>query len=129
MRLVARITASAAAAATTATATTTSAAAAATAVATSATTATATGTFFARPSFIDGQIATVDVFAMQGLDSLVGIFFGFHGHEREAARASAHFVHDQIDVSDRAMCCKQVLQIIFSGVEGKISHKQFSIHF
>ena len=34
-----------------------------------------------------------------------------------------------IDVCDRAMCCKQVLQVIFSGVEGKISHKQFSIHF
>jgi len=80
-------------------------------------------------SFIDGQITTIDVLAVQGLNCLIGIFLGFHGDEREAARATAHFVHDQIDVCDRAMCCKQVLQVVFSGVEGKISHKQFSIHF
>ena len=48
--------------------------------------------------------------------------------KRKPARATAHAVHHQVGLDDRAVRGKGVLQVIFSGVEGKISNKQFRTH-
>ena len=51
-----------------------------------------------------------------------------HGHESEPARAAGHAVHHQVGFNDRAVRGKRVLQVVFGGVEGKISDKQFCTH-
>ena len=51
-----------------------------------------------------------------------------HGDECEAAGAAGHAIHHQVGFNDRAMGGKRVLEIVFGGVEGKISYKQFVIH-
>ena len=115
--------ASATAAAATATATATPAAAV-----TPATATTRTRTIFTRTGFIDRQRAAIEVFAVQSLNRRLGAFFGFHGDKREAARASAEFVLDEIHFDDRAMCGEKVLKLVLGSVEGKVSHKQFCTH-
>jgi hypothetical protein len=43
-------------------------------------------------------------------------------------RPVGHAVHHQVGFGDRAVRRKGVLQVVFSGVEGKISDKQFIAH-
>jgi hypothetical protein len=101
----------------------------ATAVATvSAAAAGTRRTLFTRTGFIDGHGATVHLFAIQGLNRGISAFFGFHGHKSEAARAAAKLVHDEIHFNDIAVSGEEVLELVLSCVEGKISYKQFRIH-
>jgi len=100
------------------------------AIATSAATAaTAATVFFTRTCFIDSQGAALNFLAGQSRDSCLGGFRRAHGDEREPARTSGHAVCDEIDLGNRSMLSEEVLQVVFSCVEGKISHVQFSIHF
>ena len=93
------------------------------------TTATsAARTFFARLGDVDREGATVNFLAVQGRDGLLGFFGGAHGHETKAAGAIGHAIHHQVRFRDRAMRGERVLQIVFRGVEGKISDKQFIAH-
>ena len=43
-------------------------------------------------------------------------------------RERPHPIHHEVDFGDRAVGGKRLLQVIFSGVEGKISDKQFCNH-
>jgi hypothetical protein len=90
--------------------------------------ATAARTFFAWARFVDGQRATVEALAVEGLNRSVSAFFVFHGDKRETARAAAEFVHDHIDFDNVAVRGEHILKLIFSSVEGKISNKQFRAH-
>jgi len=65
---------------------------------------------------------------MQRLDCGVSAFFGFHGDERETAWPAAKTVHDHIHFQDGAVLGEHVLELVFGGVERKISYKQFSAH-
>src|ERR1043166_2744667 len=90
--------------------------------------ATATrGAFFARARFIDRQSPATHLRAVQGIDGSLGALFGVHGDEPETTGASAHFVHHQVGLDHVAVFGKEILKIVFGGVEGKISYKQFSI--
>jgi hypothetical protein len=106
------------------------AAAAATTTGTStAATATAGRAIFARTSFVDGQGATLDFFARESGDCGFSAFGRGHGDKTKTARTSAHAIGDEVNLGNRAMLLEQILQIILGGVEGKISHVQFRIHF
>jgi len=108
---------------TTATAFTTTATAAIT------TTTTATGgTFFTRTGDVHGQVATVNVLAVQRLDGGFSRFRGFHGDEGEATGTARELVHHQVDFDDAAVRGKQVMEVVFDRVEGKISYEQLSTH-
>ena len=65
---------------------------------------------------------------MESLDGGFGRFLGFHGDEGEATRLAAEFIHDHIHFGHRAISGEEILKLVFGGVEGKISHKQFGAH-
>jgi hypothetical protein len=102
--------------------------ASAAAITTTTAAATRARTIFAGTRFIYGQRATVNIFAVQGLDRCIGTFFGVHGDEREAPGASAEFVHDHIDFGHGTVSGEEILELVFGCVEGKISDKQFCTH-
>jgi hypothetical protein len=102
------------------------------AIAVATTTASSTtagsGAVFARLGFVDSQIAAIMGLAMQTFDSFLRIFLGFHGHKAEAARASGHFVHDDVSLGNWAVGSEQVTQFVLSGIERKVPNKQFCTH-
>src|SRR6266568_5143381 len=104
------------------TATATSAAKFATATAASA------RTLFARASDVDGEGAAVQLRAIQGVDGLLRLFGRAHRDEAEPTRFTRHAVHHQVGLDDRPVRREGVLEIVFGGVEGKISNKQFCTH-
>jgi hypothetical protein len=99
------------------------AAIAGTAAAVAATAAAAAGTIFTGTSFVDGEIAAIESFAVQGFDRFAGVVGAFHGDEAEAARAAGHAVHDEVDGSDLAVGGEKVLEVVFGGAEGKVPHE------
>jgi hypothetical protein len=117
-------------AAATATAATTAAAATATAAEFTTTTAAATaaGAFFTRASNVNREGASIQLLAVHGINGFLRFFRRTHGDECEAARAAAHPVHHQVGFNDRAVRSECVLEVVFGGVEGKISNKQFRTH-
>jgi hypothetical protein len=126
------VTATTAAAATTATAAvttaTTTAAAATAAVTTATAAATAAGTFFTRTSHVYREGATVDFFAVQRLDGLLGLVRGAHRDKTKPTRTARGAIHHQVGFEDRTMRGERVLEVVFCGVEGKIPYKQFITH-
>src|ERR1051325_7179981 len=108
-----------------ATATTTTAA---TAAEFATTAAAAARTFFTRARDVDSERAAVELLAVHGIDGLLRFLRRAHGHESEAARAAAHAIHHQVGFHDCAVRGERVLQVVFGGVEGKISNKQFRTH-
>ena len=84
--------------------------------------------FFARARDVYRESAPIQLLAVHGFDGLLGFFGRTHGDEGEAARAAAHSIHHQVGFNDRAVRREGVLQIVFSGVEGKVSYEQFRTH-
>jgi hypothetical protein len=106
-----------------------------TTVTTAATTATVTATattagrtLFARTSDVHGQGTAIEFSSVKSLNGFVGFLRGAHRDEPEAAGAACHAVHHQVGLKDSAVSGKRVLEIIFSGFEGKISYKQLCAH-
>jgi len=85
--------------------------------------AAATRTLFARPGDIHGERASIDGFAIHRLNGLLRLLGCAHGDEAESARTARRPVHHQVCFRDRAVCGERVLQIVFGGIEGKISNK------
>jgi hypothetical protein len=110
-------TAATAAAATTAESTTTTAAAAAEA----ATAATAAATL-ARPGLVDGEVATVNVLAVEGRDGRASVLVIRELDETEAAGAAGFTVHDQRRRRDFAVSREQLAQLALGGIERQISY-------
>jgi hypothetical protein len=71
---------------------TATAAAAATTIATTTAAATATWAIFARTRFIDCQGAALEVFGVEHLNSLFGVFFVGHFDECKTAGAAGHAI-------------------------------------
>lgn len=113
---------------TTATAATTATTTTAAAAAIPATTTTTAGPFFARPGNINSEVPPVQARAVHGIHGLLGFFLGAHGDESESARAAAFAISHEIGFEDGAVRGERVLKIVFGGVEGEISDKQFIIH-
>jgi hypothetical protein len=117
----------------TAVATLTTATAATAATATPAATIPAASAATARPLFaspgnINSEIPPVEARAVHGTDCFLGFFFGAHGDESESARPAALAIGHQVGFEDGAVRGESVLKIVFGGVEGEISDKQFIIH-
>ena len=140
----ATVAATAAAAATvTAAATTTTATAAATvtaaaaaaatatvsaATATAAAAATVSRAFFTWAGFVDGQRTAHEILAVESLDDSVSTLPIGHGGERETAWAAGHFVHHDEDFAHLAVLREEITDVLFSGIEGKISDVEFIVH-
>jgi hypothetical protein len=58
----------------------------------------------------------------------LGRFGRFHGDEGEATGLPAHAIHHQVDPGNSAVGGECVFDVVFSGVEGKVSNKQFRAH-
>ena len=106
----------------------TTATAAAAVFPTTAAATAATAAFFARFGNVDGQGAAAQILAIHRFDGLLRFLGGAHGDEAKPAGTAGFPVHHQVGFSDRAMRAKRSVQVVFSGIEGKISHKQFITH-
>ena len=56
--------------------------------------------------------------AVEGLDSGIGGFLGFHCDKAKATRAFGDFVEDKIDLANCSMLRERVLEIVFCDVKG-----------
>ena len=107
------------------------AAAAATVLAVAAATTTAAAaerTLLTGPGDVDGERASINGLAVEGLDGLLGLFGRAHGDETEPAGTASGPVQHQVGFHDRAVRGERVLQVVFGGVEGKVSYEQFITH-
>jgi len=95
---------------------------------TAATAAAASRTLFARTGHVDREGATVELLTVQRVNGLLRFIGAAHGDETETTRTAAHAIHHQIGFDDGAVRGERVRQVVFSGVEGKISDKQFCAH-
>ena len=108
--------------------TTSSAATATSAKASTATAAAAASAFLAWARFVDFNFPAMQGLVCQAAYRGLGALIGGHRYKRESARPAAHAVGNQIHFRHRPKFLKQVLQIIFRGVEGKVSYEQFIAH-
>ena len=101
-------------------------------VTTPVTAATATATvlttsarraFFPGSRDIDGDAAATQIRAIQRGDGFLRLFACAHGDEGEAAWPIGRPVHHQIRLGYSAVNGKGVIEIVFGGIEGKISYK------
>src|SRR5688572_3972484 len=92
------------------------------------TTATTARALFTGFGNVDGEGATIHFLAVHGCDGFLRLFGGTHGDETKATRTAGFTVHHQVGFGDRAMRSECVIQVVFGGVEGKVSHKQFTAH-
>src|ERR1017187_1769443 len=129
MRSVPALTAIAmAAAATATTAAESTTAAAATKAATAAAAAeSAACALFLGTSLIDGELAAAEFGAVDLFSRCFGLFFGPHGHEGKAARASRHLVHGDVDVGDCAELAEVRAKFVFRGLEGQVPNVEFGV--
>jgi hypothetical protein len=114
-----------------ATLTTATPAAAAIPAATTATPTIAAATtraFFTSAGDIHSEVTAVQISAIHGTDGLLSFFLCAHGNEGETARPAAGAIGHEVGFEDGAVCGESVLEIVFGGVEGEISDKQFIIH-
>jgi hypothetical protein len=93
---------------------------------TTAVTAAATA-LFTRLGNVYGQGPTIKVSAVQSRNRLLCFLCGAHGYESKAASATGHAIHHEAGFDYSAVRGKCVLKVIFGGVEGKVSDKQFII--
>jgi hypothetical protein len=129
----AAVAATATAAATTAVATTATAAAT-TAVATTATAATTTATaeaawaFFFRTCFVNGEVTTTKIFAIQPLNRGSHSFWSVHRDESETTRAAAFTIDWEEDVGNGAKLGEKLTNIYIGSFEGEIPHIHLGVH-
>ncbi len=88
----------------------------------------ATRTLFARPGDIHGEGAPIQGMAIHRLNGLLRLLCCAHGDEAESARTARRTIHHQVCLRDRAVRGERVLQVVFGGIEGNISNKQFITH-
>jgi hypothetical protein len=92
------------------------------------TAAAAAGAFLTGPGLVNRQGASLNIFAIQRLDSSLSGFGRGHRDETETTRTSGGSILHQIDFGDRAMLRKHILEIVFGEIVGQIAYVQFSVH-
>ena len=90
--------------------------------------APAAGPLFAGPRDVDGNGASAQIFAVQGVDGFLRLLGRAHGHEAESARPTRGTIHHQVGFHHRAVRRKGILKIVFRNVETKVPYKQFCTH-
>ncbi len=81
--------------------------------------------FRPRTRFVHGQRAPVQFLAIQRRDRILRGFIRLHRDEGKTARAARHPVGDKRDVADAPLFFKEVLEIVFSGLESEIPNIEF----
>ncbi len=104
------------------------AAAATAAMPATTTAATTTRPFFAGSGNVYSQIAPVHIGAIERADGFLGLFLGAHRNKGESPRPPGGAIHHQIRFDNRAVRGEGILEIVFCGIEGEVSDKQFIIH-
>ena len=120
-RLVAALATIAIATATAAEATATTAAAAAEAATTAAAAEAATWALFLRTGFIDGELATTEVGAIELFSCGLGLIGRAHGDERETAGAAGHLVHGDVNVGHGTELAESGAKLVFGGLERQVA--------
>jgi hypothetical protein len=111
-----------AASATTAAPTTMAAAAAAITTTASATSTAPGAALSLRPGFIDYEIPTAEILAVQRVDRAVGVFVALHFHEGKTAGLSREAITNEIDTrGSYANLCEPFLQLLFRRGKRKIA--------
>jgi hypothetical protein len=90
--------------------------------ATSARKVTARAARFHRLGFVDGQVTAIMVLAMKRINGALAFFGAAHGDKTKTAGAVGFAIHDQVGFSDSAVLSEKLVQVLFGGLEGKISH-------
>jgi hypothetical protein len=85
-------------------------------------------TIFARTRFVHRQIAAVEILVMQSMHRGRAFRRTAHGHEAKAASPTGVPICYEVRLHNSAVRCECVLQIVFGGIEGKISNVQFITH-
>jgi hypothetical protein len=67
------------------------------------------------------------VLAMEGFDGLLAFVGAAHGDESEAAGAVGFTIHDEVRLGDGAVFGEKGVEVLFGGLEGKISYVQFHL--
>ena len=83
---------------------------------------------FAGPGDVDSDSASIQLCAVHGGNGLLRLRFRAHGYEAKATGAIGGAIYHEVGFGDCAVRGKRVVEVVFSGVEGKISYKQFIIH-
>ena len=105
------------------------AAASATATVAATTTAAATGwTFFFRTSFIDCEIATTEILAIETLNCSRHGLRSIHANKSETTWASTFTVNWEKDVCNNAKLGEKLADIDIASFEGEIPHVHLGIH-
>jgi hypothetical protein len=95
--------------------------------ATTAAAATTRAAIFTRAGFIDGEVAAGEGLAVGGFDR-GGAFCGAaHGDKGKTAGAAGGVIGHKGDIRDRAVLGKEVFEVVFGCIEGKISYVQFHL--
>jgi hypothetical protein len=129
----AAVAATATAAATTAAVAATATAATTTAVATTATAATTTTAeaawaLFFRTCFVNGEVTTTKIFAIQPLNRGSHSFWSVHRDESETTRAAAFTIDWEEDVGNGAKLGEKLTNIYVGSFEGEIPHIHLGVH-
>jgi len=81
--------------------------------------------FFTRACFIHDEIAALERLVIQAARGSFCFLGAAHGHEAEAAGTARHAVLHDDEIGDFAESFKSILQVVFSGIKGKISNEEF----
>src|SRR5262245_34598279 len=84
---------------------------------------TASAALFSGASFVDGEIAAVEVRAVERIDRVLRLFGRTHSDEAEAARAARGAIHHKVCLGDGAMRREGVLEIVFGRVEREVPNE------
>ena len=93
-----------------------------TATATGTTAAAATATGFHGLGFGDREVTSVNGLAAEGINRGLSVLGAAHGDESKATRALGFTIHDQVRLNNGAVLGEKFGQVLFGGLEGKVSY-------
>jgi hypothetical protein len=71
---------------------------------------------------VDGQIATVQVFAFESAYRGFAFSSAAHGYKGKSTRFARHAIGDEVHIGHSSILCEQILEIGVSGTKRKISN-------
>jgi pyruvate/2-oxoglutarate dehydrogenase complex dihydrolipoamide acyltransferase (E2) component len=77
---------------------------------------------FLRTGLIDRQLTAAELDAIDLFSCDLGLFGRSHGHKRETARATGHFVHSDVNVGNGTELAEVRAELVFSRFEREISN-------
>ena len=84
-------------------------------------------TILAGAGFVDGQVAALEVLALECRDGCVAFLGVAHGDKAESAGTAGFTVGDQGDLGRFAVLGEEIAQILVGGVKGQIAYVEFHV--